>query len=305
MRHKAAIIRRAFPGILTGVFGCAISSDFPPSVRDHFFSPNVKHGIYVSGVPNSKLGGNLNRHDVVVALDGAPLHEARELYQVLSDGEDHKLTVWPSGGSRTRTVKARVSYDDLRAFGFAEVESLQSTPPHGQGRGWGLAVRESTFVVPETGQHWNVPHDMWGSPYIIIDFAAGHNISSSFPLGSAEIQTELTADLFILSVTGSEPGAGAPQPPAGWSDNPRVFFATTVSNRVGEWGFSGYLASYPIYYFPNILVVDCHGVIRWSKSDVWNDTLSEALPRALRFVKLLEEEKQDGKCWEIPPERNF
>jgi len=253
-------------------------------------------GIHVGGEGNCGPLCNLQVHDVIISVDGAPVSAATELYELLSDEKAHKLGVWRYGSPRSRVERVRVDADDLRSFGFASVNSLASIPMQAQGDRRGFMIPPSQFWGDD--HKWDMPGALWGQVYIVVDLKSGKNVAKWFSSGVDDHLDRLSLPMFVLGV-GAASGGERPLPvlPEQWRKNTNIISVNTYYEPVGTLGRSGYLRGVPVHRSLNIMVVDCHGVIRWDMDYPFIHSFDDALIDAVDFALDLEQERSASACW--------
>ncbi|NJK32044.1 MAG: hypothetical protein HC927_06265 [Deltaproteobacteria bacterium] len=216
----------------------------------------------------------------------------------MSDEKYHTLVLWGQGDSEEKELRARFRSSDMRFLGLSSVEDLDNVDLPGRGARLGLVVPTSTLFGAD--RKWELPLDMWGETYIVLDVTPRYDLRSAITPEMVNMISEpLSVPLFFLDVL--HPGTTDATSFASLSTDgmPKVNLATTLFDtaprRRGIQGYAAGLAS-----SPNLSVVDCHGVIRWhgSAEFIVTHSLEKSMAAAIDVANRLENEKKSGACWD-------
>lgn len=258
-------------------------------------------GVHVGGrwSGNDDGWGKVRRHDVIMEIDGDEMVSAKSVYARLSDGAKHQVLFYDVSMSRTSTTTMRLESNELLELGLVGLGELEATPglgkePRSQGLIWGFILPIAKGSTPT--DEIELPRELAGSFYVVVDYDMKSAAAESVAGAVKDYYSSSGPRLPTVLLRGS---VGEGFDSSLWSETELRFtdrypdivtLASMPSELVDQ---RGRVSGNPFYsefsWAPYVLVVDCHGVVRWYSHVT-------ALMQAYEFADQLGSRKRE-LCW--------
>ncbi|WP_106087987.1 hypothetical protein [Enhygromyxa salina] len=219
---------------------------------------------------------------MIQSIDGVEPKQTRDAYELLATRRRHELTVSNDASADVRDVTIRYKSSQPTEVSLVSLDALNTTPLAARGQAWGH--RFPFDDLHSSTDSWRIPADPWGGTWM---FLAGSGVLE------APTVAGLSVPLFVDVNHELSEAAGRTQssfPPPGIIEvTPERDSRSTLLLTV----------NLPTYWLPMLVVVDCHGIVRWSLgSGIGLDAdLDAAVREANSFAQQLEAEREAGGCW--------